>query len=256
VDFHNNRTGADNASADRLLSPRAAIIVKPASALSVYASYSVAYVPRAGEQLSSLTLSNKALDPERFRQYEVGAKWEIRPDLAATAAVYRLDRRNIAVPDPANPSLSLLVDGQEASGLELECNGRLNRRWDVIAGYAYQRGEVTRSLSANALAGARLAQLPAHTVSLWNKVDVTRRIAAALGIIRRGAMFTSTDNSVVVPGFTRVDAAAYVTLTPRLRVQANVENALDRRYFASAHSNQNIMPGSPRAVRVTATTSF
>jgi catecholate siderophore receptor len=59
-----------------------------------------------------------------------------------------------------------------------------------------------------------------------------------------------------LPGFTRVDAAAYVALGARLRAQANVENVLDQEYFSSAHSNTNITPGSPRALRVALTTRF
>jgi catecholate siderophore receptor len=69
-------------------------------------------------------------------------------------------------------------------------------------------------------------------------------------------MFTSTDNTVVLPAFTRLDAAVYVALTAYLRAQANIENVLDHRYYASANGNHNITPGSPRALRVILTTSF
>ena len=35
-----------------------------------------------------------------------------------------------------------------------------------------------------------------------------------------------------------------------MRLQANVENLLDTRYYSTANSNNNITPGSPRAIRV------
>lgn len=256
VDAHNNRAGSDYRSVDRLLSPRLGVVFKPATPISLYASYTLAYLPRAGEQLSSLTLSNQALDPEQFRNYEAGAKWDVRSDLSLTAAIYRLDRRNVAVPDPLNPSRSQLVDGQETSGLELEASGRITRAWHLIGGYAHQRGEITRSLSATAQAGARLAQLPAQTFSLWNRVDLTRTLGTALGVIRRGDAFTATDNTVVLPAFTRVDGAVYLRIGRRLRVQANIENLFDGEYYPAANGNNNITPGSPRAVRVVLTTSF
>ena len=66
----------------------------------------------------------------------------------------------------------------------------------------------------------------------------------------------SSPASVTVPAFTRVDAAFYYTFSERLRAQVNVENVLDTRYYSAAHSNNNITPGSPRAVRVSWTTSF
>jgi catecholate siderophore receptor len=36
----------------------------------------------------------------------------------------------------------------------------------------------------------------------------------------------------------------------------NVENLLDTAYYVNAHSNTNITPGSPRAVRFALTTRF
>lgn len=37
---------------------------------------------------------------------------------------------------------------------------------------------------------------------------------------------------------------------PSLRQQLNVENQFDKNCYASAHGNNNVLPGSPRAVRV------
>src|SRR5262249_16631378 len=82
------------------------------------------------------------------------------------------------------------------------------------------------------------------------------RIGAALGILRRSDMFAAIDNTVVLPGYTRVDAAGFVKLTHRLRAQINVENLFDKVYFINADSNTNISPGFPRAVRVGLTAVF
>jgi len=256
VDFHNNRTSADFASTDNLLSPRAGLIVKPSEPVSIYASYSLTYQPRAGEQLSSLSLTNQSLDPEKFTNYEVGAKWDARPGVSLTGAVYRLNRNNVVVPDPTDASRSILVDGQRTKGIEIGLAGRITRAWTTIGGYAYQDGKITSTLSASARAGATLAQVPAHTFSLWNRYDVTRRWGAGLGIIHNGQMFTSTDNAVVLPAFTRVDGALFVNLTRALAAQMNLENLFDEGYYAFAHSNNNITPGSPRALRVSLTTRF
>ena len=256
VDFLNHRTGTDFTSHDGLVSPRVGLVFKPNTPVSLYASYSVSYLPRAGEQLSSLSLSNQALEPEEFRNYEVGTKWDVTDTLALSAAIYRLDRGNVIVPDPNDPTVSLLVDGQRTKGVELGLSGRVTRAWSVMAAYAYQDGEITRAQSATVLAGARLAQLPSHMVSIWNRYDVTSQIGIGLGIIHRGDMFAATDNAVTLPAVTRLDAGLFYTITPRWRVQMNVENLLDEEYFATAHSNNNITPGSPRAVRVALTTRF
>jgi catecholate siderophore receptor len=256
VDLTDNRTGTVLGSTDGLISPRAALVYKPAVAVSLYASHSRSYLPRAGEQLASLSLTTQALAPENFRNYEVGGKWAINPTLSFTTALYRLDHGNVVVRDAVDPTLSHLVDAERSTGLELEISGSVTRRWTVQGGYAFQHGEIRRSLSPTVLAGARLAQVPRHSFSLWNKYDVTNRIGAGLGVISMTDRFVATDNTVVLPGFTRVDGALFVTLTPRLRAQVNVENMLDAQYFWSAHNNNNIAPGSPRAIRFGVTTRF
>jgi len=256
VDFRNNRTAQTVASLDHLVSPRAGIVYKPAAELALYTSYSLAYVPRAGEQLSSLSLTNEALEPERFINYEVGAKWDARPDLSVTAAIYKLDRTNVAVPDPVDAARSLLVAGQRTEGFELGVTGNVTPKWTTVGGYAYQDGRITQTLSSTARAGATLAQVPAHTFSLWNKYNVSRRWGVGAGVIHNGDMFTSTDNTVVLPAFTRVDAALFMTLTRQLRAQVNVENLLDQRYYPFSNGNNNITPGSPRALRLSLTTNF
>ncbi len=256
VDFQDRRTAATIASTDHLISPRAGLIYKPADHIAVYTSYSTSCVPRAGEQLSSLSLTNRSLAPEKFTNYELGVKWDFHHDLAFTAAAYRLDRRNVAITDPADPTKSLLVDGQRARGIELGLTGRVARYWSVVGGYAYQDGTVKTTQSPTVVAGARLAQLPRHTLSLWNRYDFNPQWGLGLGTIYRDELFTSTDNTVRLPSFVRFDAALFFRLNARLRAQLNVENLLDRAYFASAHSNTNITPGSPRALRVSLTTRF
>ena len=63
-------------------------------------------------------------------------------------------------------------------------------------------------------------------------------------------MFAAIDNTVTLPGYTRADVAGFVVLRKGLRLQANVENLFDARYFVNADSNTNISPGFSRAVRV------
>lgn len=256
VDFANNRTGGRFGSTDRLLSPRAGLVFKPTEPVSIYASYSLAYVPRAGEQLSSLSLTNRALEPEQFRNYEVGAKWDATPGLALTAAIYRLDRTNVVIPDPTDATRSILADGQRTKGVEVGVSGLVTRAWQVTGAYAFQDGVLTNTLSSTAPAGSVLAQLPRHTLSVWNRYDFTSRWGGGLGLVYRGEMYTSTDNAVTLPSFLRADAAVFASISEHLRVQLNLENLSDADYYASANNNFNITPGSPRTARVTLTTRF
>jgi outer membrane receptor for ferric coprogen and ferric-rhodotorulic acid len=68
--------------------------------------------------------------------------------------------------------------------------------------------------------------------------------------------YASSDDTVLLPEFTRVDAAVFFRLNDMWRAQLNVENVLDRRYIATADGNNNITPGSPRVFRLSAIANF
>ncbi|HEV7928952.1 MAG TPA: TonB-dependent receptor, partial [Nitrosospira sp.] len=254
--FRNNRNGQILHTNDGLVSPRVGLIYKPIEEVSIYGNYSLAYVPRAGDQLASLTLSNAALKPESFMNLELGAKWDIRPDLSLTAALYQLDRSNVIAPVPGDPTRTMLVDGQRSRGAEVGLMGRITPQWSVMGGYAYTDAEITRTQNVNAQAGAVVAQVPKHTVSMWNRYDFTPFLGLGLGVVHRSSMYAALDNTVLLPGFTRLDAAMFVRLNKALRVQANIENIADVDYIASAHNNNNIMPGAPRIYRLTVVANF
>jgi catecholate siderophore receptor len=152
--------------------------------------------------------------------------------------------------------VSHLVDGQRTRGVEIGFTGSVTSRWSVLGAYAYQNGRITESLSASALAGATLANLPENSLSLWNRYNLTRAIGVGMGLIYRSDIFTATDNAVVLPSYFRADAAAYWTFNSRFGAQLNVENLFGEDYYLFAHSNNNITPGSPRAFRVGLTTRF
>ncbi|MGH7525124.1 MAG: TonB-dependent siderophore receptor [Gemmatimonadales bacterium] len=255
LQFHHFRTNEDLARTDELFSPRAGLVVKPIQPLSFYSSYSVSHLPSSGDQFSSLTVTTETLEPEKFENYEVGAKWDVLDRLSLTAAVYQLDRTNTTAPDPVDPSRTVQTGSQRTKGFEFGATGNLTDAWQVAAGYANQDAYLTSTTTA-AAAGAQVPLVPRNTLSLWNRYQVTRRWGLGAGVIYQDDMFAAIDNAVTLPSFTRFDAAAYLTLSRELRAQINVENVFDKRYYVTSHSNNNISPGSPRAVRASLTAGF
>lgn len=249
IDFHNNRNGENLGRQDNMLSPRAGLVLKPIAPLSLYTSYSVAYLPSSGDQFSSLTVTTRTLKPEKFNNYEVGAKWDVSRTLSFTTAVYRLDRTNTMARDPNNPAITVQTGSQRTNGYELGVNGSVTKRWALVGGYAYQDAFVTRATRA-AARDAQVALVPHRTLSLWNNYRVSPRLHMGLGVIHQGEMYAGIDNTVRLPQFNRADLAAYYSLTEVVHMQVNVENLFDRTYYATANSNNNIMPGYARAVRV------
>jgi catecholate siderophore receptor len=253
--YHNNRTSETLNRVDDLVSPRAGIVFKPVAPVSIYGSYSVSYLPSSGDQFSSLTTITEQVKPERFDNYEVGVKYDSPAGLSFTTAIYRLDRTNTRATDPNDPTRIVQTGSQRTNGWEFGLNGKVRPAWQIAGGYAYQNAEVTSATTA-AREGAQVGQVPHHTLSLWNNYQFHPRVAGAVGIIYRSDMFAAIDNTVTLPGYARADAAVYFRVSEGLRLQANVENLTDARYYTNADSNTNISPGFPRTLRVGLTASF
>lgn len=262
-DLWNKRNGQQFDASDNLVSPRVGVIYKPQQNLSLYANYSIAHQPRAGAQLASLSASNAALAPEKFKNYELGAKWDVQPNLAVTAAIFRLDRTNVVILDPTDPTntRTILSDGQRTEGLELSVSGNVNAAWSVSGGYTYSDAKFMGRTAATLQPDGKVALVPRHTFSLWNRYDFTPAWGAGLGVIHRTKSLAANElavaaSNVELPGYTRVDAAVFFKINKNMGVQLNVENLFDKEYYVNAHSNTNITPGSPRAYRLALNASF
>ena len=262
VDFTDLRTGvsAQNralSSSDKLWSPRVGVVFKPVENLSLYASYGVTYLPRSGEQLGSLAFNSQSLDAEEFENTEIGAKWELRPGLTAEAAAFRLNRSNSAITDPTDSTRLILLagDSQRVDGVELSLAGNLTEKWQVIGSYAWLDARTVRTIGTTP-AGRVLPQTPETSFGLWNRYDFNDHWGVALGASYRSESFASISNAVTLKSYARYDGAVYYTFDERFSAQLNVENLFNKAYFPSAHSDNNISPGAPRAAYVTLNFKF
>lgn len=238
---------------DDKLSPRLGLIFKPQENVSLYGSYSQSFLPRSGDQFLALSVTQQNLAPEKFTNYELGAKWDIQPNLNVTLALFQLERSNATTPDPANPLASINIGKTRTQGVEFAATGQITHYWQVHGGYSYQDA----TLAGNDF--VRLGQVPKHQASLWNRFDVTDALAAGVGVIHQSSQFAAIRTSPTttkLPAFTRVDAAVYYDLSEKVQLQLNVENLLDTRYYSDAHNNNNISTGAPINGRFTIRAKF
>lgn len=248
-------TATPGARVDERWNPRFGVIVKPAEAISLYASYSESFLPQSGDQFSQVDPQEELLDPEVFRNYEIGLKWLLKPELFLTAALFRLDRSNTRAPDPVNPGFVILTGETRVEGFETSLAGTLLPGLDVSLGYTYLDGQI-RQDTTRAAAGTRLQQLPKHQASAWAHYELTEKFALGAGLVHQSSQFSSLTHAVTLPAYTRIDAAAYYDLTSDIALQLNIENLFDTDYFASAHGDNNIQPGKPFTARIGAKFSF
>jgi catecholate siderophore receptor len=253
VDFDDRRAApTDLVRTDTAFSPRVGVIWQPDARSSYYASYSYAFLP-SGETLS-LAANNAELEPEKAKNWELGAKWDITPDLTATAAVFRLDRANVKATDPNDSSKLQLTGLQRTEGIELGIQGQVTKHWQIYAGYANLDAEIMKATTVPA--GRKVALVPRNAASIWNRIDLVGGWSAGLGVVYQSDVYASTTNAVKLLSFTRIDGAVFYQFDKRTRIALNMENLFDRRYYATAGGDNNIIVGTPRSALVTLSAGF
>ncbi|MBA3341680.1 MAG: TonB-dependent siderophore receptor [Gemmatimonadaceae bacterium] len=255
IEYLDHRNGSALGRRDAMASPRIGLVYKPRDVVSLYGSFSVSHLPSSGDQFSSLTDVTSALRPERFTNYEVGAKWDLDNRFALSLAAYRLDRSNTRANDPVNPARTVQTGSQRTTGYELDLRGTVTSAWDVVAGVSRQNAFVS-STTASAREGASVPLVPRIAASIWNRYQMSKDWAIGAGLVHQARSYAGIDNTVTLPAFTRIDAAAFYSITPSIQAQINIENLFDAEYYPTANNNNNISPGGPRSLRFSLSAGF
>ena len=259
--FDEPLTAAHFKHTDIVVSPRAALVFKPAEEYSFYFSYGTSYNPSA-ENLS-LAASNADLSPEKDRTFEVGGKAMLLDGLlGVTAAAFDTQMTNARITDPIVPSLQTLAGKEKVKGFELGAQGHLTDNWEIVAGYTYL------DTSAIGLAGVGIKGPIPNTArnqaNLWTTYDFDDGFKAGVGVNYIGKRKAGTDKLTVpgsiivptVPGYTTLDAMIGYQVNDHLTLQLNGYNLTDKYYFVNSYftrPNENhAVPGAGRTFLLTA----
>ena len=122
----------------------------------------------------------------------------------------------LVLSDPNNAaSPTIPVGTQRINGFELSAQGEITDNLSVLAAYTYSDATFRNSVSGTVKAGNRVANLPKNAVSVWTRFDPIERVGVGVGVIRNGQRYAATDNTVSLPGYTRVDGAVYFKINDR-----------------------------------------
>lgn len=238
---------------DTALTGRIGLVWQPRNDLSLYASFAQSFAPQTG-----LTRDLSTLDPEKGRQYEVGAKWDVVPDrVTANLAVFEITKTNVANDDPLDEDYSILTGEQRSRGIEAELAGEILPGWAMHAGLGYIDAEVTKDTLIPV--GTRFQRVPRVTASLWTTYEFQPGSRAEGFTI--GGGFTHVGSRVgfidddysdqfEVDGYTRLDLMTRYTFDNGATLSLSVNNVTNKAYINSIQSDREIVAGAPRNVQI------
>ena len=262
LDLANRRdiTAANPAAFERRYRPttgRAGLVWDLAPGASAYVQYATAADPPSGV-LSTASFADVRTNSELTtgRQGEVGAKLDFwHGKGAATLAVYRIERRNIATQDPADSTRTMLVGQQSARGIELSAGLRPSRRWTVQGDLARLAARYdTFRQNGVSLAGRTPANTPRTVANLWLSYAFNDAFKASAGVRHVGRVYGDAANTIAWPSYTLLDVGVAYRVSRDADLALRLRNAGNRLHALNLTSTMAYL-GAPRtadaALRVT-----
>ncbi|WP_342625059.1 TonB-dependent receptor [Pseudomonas alkylphenolica] len=252
----------DNSRTDRSLNGgnwRAGLVFAVTDELSLYGQYSTS--EDGVSDLVTLSPSQQNFDLTEARQTEFGLKqlfWNGRGEW--TLAAYHIVKNKLLVDDPVTHQKQQA--GQQTSdGLEATLELALANQWQVSANASVVRArydDFDQTVGGQSLsrAGNRPSNVPRRTANLWVNKGLGHGVDAGIGLRYVDERYANTANTQTVPGFTVVDANLGWQVLPDVRLGLQLNNLLDRRYAATAHSGEQWLMGEPRSYFATLDYSF
>ena len=243
VDFEDEATGTKR-DASRL-SPLGGVVFKPVPQLSLYASAGLGFAPPSIQVVGPR-------DPEESSQLEGGVKLSFLGGKGyAGAAVYQLERENIAVPD--STGLSRQSGSQRSRGFELEVSAEPRAGLGVRVHYAFTSAELTSfseivQFDQGFLVLDRTRNLPAfaprHIASFWGTAPLGKGFSLGAGLRYVSEQFIAPDNRNVIDGYALCDAAVFYA-RGLARVGVHLRNLTGTEYASRGFGSDSAIPGRP-----------
>ena len=227
--------------------PTAGLIYRPLATLMTYVSAARGYEEGGVAPFNSAN-AGEWMDPIESRQVELGAKWAPAAGLAFTLAAFDIDK-GLEYVDPA--SNRYVQNGrQRHRGLELSASGRVSPVLELSSSATLLDSELRNTGNA-ATEGKRAANTARLQASVFADYRLpVQGLSVNGGVFHVGARPLDNQNTVELPGYTRLDLGLrYATQLAgrKATLRAQVENAADRRYWAAA-SYASVYAGKPRTV--------
>ncbi len=289
---------ADNFKEDKFsVSGKIGAVYKPTEDGSVYVSFGTSTLP-PGSYLANSDISRtgdnafpglvSGAKPVRSDNYEIGVKWDfLDGGLSATAALFRTEKRNVAVVGREGLETVDTLKGyhsQISEGVELGVAGALSEDWKIFGGVLIMdsRRKISQYLddvrkagasgagdygAATSTNGDRLAFTPNFSANLWTTYRLPFGLTVGGGLQHVGSSYLGRpdDASRLIPNgrygklpdYTLVNAMLAYELTDNIDLRLNIDNLGDKKYAISSNWNgSRATLGGSRAYLISADIRF
>ena len=238
----------DDSEGDVFL-PRAGAVFRPIDWLAIYASYSESFQPNSSTPERGPLPASGPFDPEQGVAYETGLKTDFPNGLTSTIAIYHITKQNVL----ASENGVLQAVGEVRSrGVEADLSGNITPELSFIASYSYNDAVIVENGGVNE--GNRFTNVPKQTAALFGRYDIKggglEGLYAGGGLRYVGKRAGDSANSFFLEDYLTVDLFGgydlHIDDWPRISIQLNVKNLLDREYYPSSGGNLRINVGEPR----------
>lgn len=219
--------------------------------VSIYTLYAQSFEP----VLFATDINDNLLKPETGVVYEFGAKTEwFAGRLGVNAALYRVERENIAVSVPVGPTgdpYSISSGLQRSDGFEIEANGRPLPGWDISL--ALNRVESEFKDPLDPFYGRTPGGSARWQAAMYTAYELQTGPLKGFGAGLTG--FAIDDRGVstfivgTIPGYERLDLHAFYKGFRDVQIDLTLRNVTNARYIEGADRNNGLAQfGSPTAV--------
>ncbi len=276
------------------------LVYKPAENGSVYAAVSLSALPpgsflsnsdasRSGDNGfpgAGAGINSKDARTQENLNYEIGTKWDFCDGrLSATAAIFRTERRNVAVTGryPGETVTTLKGYGEQIlEGIELGLAGQITEEWSIFGGVLFMDSErrmSDRLDAARRLAdpndygtytsadGDELAFTPNYSANLWTtyRFPFGLTLGGGLQYVSSSYIGRPDDAERIIPNgrygklpdYIVFNALVGYEINENVTVRLNVDNVFDEVYAVSSNwSGVRSTLGPPRTFTISADWTF
>jgi iron complex outermembrane recepter protein len=248
--------GVSNTQSLTATSPRIGLVYQPNKSTSLYATAAKGFRPNSG-----ISIDNTAFPAESSKSYEIGAKLEsANGKFSGTVALFSISKNNVLTINPLNTDFLIPAGEVGSKGLEIDASGEVMRNLRLSAAYAYTDSKVTKGDSAFPT-GSAFPNVPKQSGNVL--LVKTFPLGSGFATLGAGANYVgerfgnvASYSSFKLPGYATMKLVSSYAPSKKLQFSLNVDNLLNKTYYASSYSQVWVSPGTERTATLTANYKF